>query len=144
MAEGPTHVALVDLVLSMLAPPLSDVEYAIFTDCAGEGRDNRSPIIGGYIPDVYAVATRDLQTRVVGEAKVGRDFESARTEPQMRAFLSFLATYERPTLIFAVPFTSLPAAATMASRAARSAPSHVRILAVAPHAIRVVSQGWVR
>lgn len=144
MAEGPTHVALVDLILSMLAPPLSDVEYAIFTDCAGERRDNRSPIIGGYIPDVYAVATRDLQTRVVGEAKVGRDFESARTEPQMRAFLSFLATYERPILIFAVPFASLPAAAAMASRASRSVSGHVRILVVAPYAVRVVSEGWIR
>lgn len=142
MAEGPTHVALVDLILSMLAPPHSETEYAVFTDCAGERRDNRSPIIGGYIPDVYAVSPRDLQIRVVGEAKVGRDFESARTEPQMRAFLSFLAVYERPTMIYAVPFVSLAAAATMAARAGRSVSSHVRILAVAPCAVRVVSKGW--
>ena len=91
---------------------------------------------------MYAVAALDTQTRVIGEAKVGKDFESPRTEPQMRAFLSFLATFERPTLIFAVPFSALAAAATVAARAAKTVPEHVRILAVSPHATRVVAQGW--
>jgi hypothetical protein len=142
MAEGPTHVALVNLILSMLAPGVSGHEYAIFTDCAGENRDRRCPPIGGYIPDVYAVAARDLQMRVIGEAKVGKDFESPRTEPQMRSFLSFLAVFERPTLIFAVPLSSLAAAANMAARAAKTVPAHVRVVAIAPEAQRMVSEGW--
>lgn len=141
MAEGPIHVALVDIILSMLRAP-TNVEHAIFTDCAGEQRDRRSPLVGGYIPDVYAVAVRDSQRRVIGEAKVGKDFESPRTEPQLRAFLSYLGTFERPTLIFAVPFPALAAAASMATRTAKSAPEHIRIIAIAPYASRIIVPGW--
>lgn len=141
MAEGPIHVALVQLILSLLSPSVAGGDYAVSTDNAGESRNRRCPVIGGYIPDVYAVATRDLQMRVIGEAKVGKDFESPRTEPQMLTFLSFLATFERATLIFAVPFKLLPAASTLAARAAKQTPN-VRVLAVAPHVELVISKGW--
>lgn len=135
-------MALVNLILCMLAPNVSGQQYAIFTDCAGETRDRRCPPIGGYIPDVYAIGARDSQMRVIGEAKVGRDFESERTEPEMRSFLSFLATFEKPTLIFAVPLSSFAAAANMAGRAAKTVPPHVRIVVVSPPTQRIVSKGW--
>lgn len=139
MPEGAAHVALVNLLLSSLSERSEQI--AIFTDRAGESVDRRSPKIGGFVPDVYAVGVSSSDLRIVGEAKSGKDFRSSHTEPQLRAFLSHLAIFEKSLFMIAVPFPTLPAATALIERLLTEQMSHVRIVALAPFVTHVVRVG---
>ncbi len=138
MPEGAHHVALVDLILSTLPRVATDEDLAIFTDRAGETVDCRSPRIGGFIPDVYAVGTRSLDLRVIGEAKSSKDFFSARTEPQLRAFLQHLSIYSRGVLLVAVPFSTLPSVNALMRRLLVDGCRNVEVIAMTWHASQTI------
>lgn len=141
MPEGASHVALIEDILSFLAAD-GEPEYVVLTDRAGERRDCRCHNVGGFVPDVYAVSIRDTQRRTIGEAKSASDFLSPRTETQLRAFLKHLSIFERPTLVVAVPFATIPSAAALVERLLRGNDKRVMAFAIAPYARRLIAKGW--
>jgi len=138
--EGHVHVALVDLILRAIAEERG--AHAVFTDRAGERAQYRSPNLGGYVPDVYAVGVRDDDRRDVGEAKSAGDLAAPRTVLQLRAFLGHLVVFDKPRLLVAVPFIAVPAAFGMLARLVTPETRHVNVVVLAPHVRRVVAAGW--
>lgn len=118
-------------------------EYVTLTDRAGEYRSCRCPRVGGFVPDVYAVAVRDTQRRIIGEAKSEADFSTDHTYRQLIAFARHLSIFERPTLIVAVPFLVLPAAAALLNQLLSTYPT-IASFTIAPSAQQRTSIGWHR
>ena len=140
MPEGASHVALINEILTILAND-GYAEYIVLTDRAGEYTGNRCPNIGGFVPDVYAVAARDIQHRTIGEAKSIADLNTPHSHRQLKSFARHLSIFERPTLILAVPFVALPGASTLLKRFL-SEYQNIASLIIAPSIQRVITHGW--
>jgi hypothetical protein len=81
---------------------------------------NRPAIIGGYIPDVFAIDAPET-CRIIGEAKTALDCESERSYRQLQAFLSHLSLFPNGTLYLCVPWFYRRRAETLLAAATRVA-----------------------
>jgi hypothetical protein len=76
---------------------------SLYADLPEFTRHNKPWKVGAYVPDVIAVDSPET-CRIIGEAKTPGDFETVRSQRQVAAFLSDLATAPRPHFYLAVPW----------------------------------------
>jgi hypothetical protein len=108
----PRHVLLVNALLQAIEEKHnSPKKLLVFADLARFG-NNRPPMVGGFVPDVYA-HDLPITSRIVGEAKTERDFETDRSRLQLAAFLDHLCLYQQSTFYVAVPWAFAPRARSL-------------------------------
>ena len=103
MPESDTHQDLVRALRTwVLTNHLKGDSGMLFADEPTAHTERRPPLIGGYVPDLYAV-TRE-QRVVVGEAKTLYDLETDHSRAQLTAFLAFCSNTPGSLLVLAVPW----------------------------------------
>jgi hypothetical protein len=100
--ESSMHVKLVEATAAEIRRRHCNLySLTIFMDLPSAGKD-RPAIIGGYIPDVFAIDTPET-CRIIGEAKTPLDCETPRSFLQFQAFLSHLSRFPNGTFYLCVP-----------------------------------------
>ena len=100
--ESSLHVALVRKVASEIRSRHADLySLTVYLDLP-EAEVNRPQMIGGYIPDVFAVDAPETR-RIIGEAKTPLDCETERSRRQIEGFLSHLSYRENAYSYLCVP-----------------------------------------
>lgn len=106
MPESPAHGRLVKAILDYLDRNFGSLtEIAVREDSPSALRGERPPLVGGFVPDVFATDVPTTMT-VIGEAKTRQDLERAHSQAQIMAFLEFLASTPNGVFILSVPFTA--------------------------------------
>lgn len=77
----------------------------IFHDLPGPLKAEKPDRIAGFVPDVYAFDA-PLTVRIIGEAKTQADLETAHSQEQIAAFLTFLGQQEHGVFVLAVPWAA--------------------------------------
>ena len=104
MSESVRHMKLVQSLVVWVSQAYFQGDLGrILVDSAKGLLAGRPPMLGGYVPDVYAkrFAPRSV---VVGEAKTARDLENRHTRAQLVAFLKHCAEFPDSVLVLAVPW----------------------------------------
>lgn len=118
--ESSLHVKLVEAAAAEIQHRHSDLySLTVFVDLPSSGR-NRPGLIGGYIPDVFAIDTPET-CRIIGEAKTPLDCETQRSRLQLRAFLSHLSLFPNGVFYLCVPWFYRVRADTLLAAAAQTA-----------------------
>ena len=100
--ESSLHVKLVETMTAEIQRRHCDLySLTVFVDLPSAGRD-RPAVIGGYIPDVFAIDTPET-CRIIGEAKTPLDCETPRSTLQLQAFLSHLSRFPNGIFYLCVP-----------------------------------------
>ena len=106
MPESAAHARLVRAILEHIDRHLASLtEISIREDSASALRGERPPVVGGFVPDVYAVNVPTTMT-VIGEAKTRHDLETAHSLDQIEAFLRYLSLTGAGIFILSVPLTA--------------------------------------
>lgn len=100
--ESSLHVALVRKVASEIRLRHADLYSLVVYLDLPEADISRPQMIGGYIPDVFAVDTPETR-RIIGEAKTPLDCETERSRRQIEGFLSHLSHRENTYFYLCVP-----------------------------------------
>jgi hypothetical protein len=101
--ESALHLQMVRQIVREVAARHGDLySLVILADLTDYGR-NKPMRVGGYVPDVFAIDAPET-CRIIGEAKTPGDFETERSQRQVSAFLSHLATAPRAYFYLAVPW----------------------------------------
>jgi len=104
MSESVRHMKLVQSLVAWVAQAYFQGDLGrILVDSAEGLLAGRPPMLGGYVPDVYAKRFVP-RTVVVGEAKTARDLENRHTRAQLVAFLKHCAEFPDSVLVLAVPW----------------------------------------
>jgi hypothetical protein len=116
--ESSLHVKLVEAIAAEIQRRHCDLySLTVFVDLPSAGRE-RPTVIGGYIPDVFAIDTPET-CRIIGEAKTPLDCETPRSTLQFRAFLSHLSRFPNGVFYLCVPWFYRFRADTLVAAAAR-------------------------
>ena len=87
MPESVTHIKLVKKITEWIETEYAGIEdILIWVDSSQSGQSKDKKRIEGFIPDVY-VHFLSNPTRIIGEAKTGKDFDKKHTENQIAAFI---------------------------------------------------------
>jgi hypothetical protein len=106
MPESATHSVLVKNILKFLDHNFGSLtEIAVREDSPTSQRGERPPMVGGFVPDVFATNVPTTLT-VIGEAKTRKDLERAHSQEQILAFLEYLAATPNGVFILSVPFVA--------------------------------------
>jgi hypothetical protein len=101
--ESSLHVKLVEAMTAEIQRRHCELySLTVFVDLPSAGRD-RPTLIGGYIPDVFAIDTPET-CRIIGEAKTPLDCETPRSTLQLQAFLSHLSRFPNSSFYLCVPW----------------------------------------
>ena len=120
MPESSAHDRLVKAILDHLNRNFGSLnEIAVREDSPSALRGERPPMVGGFVPDVFATNVPTTMT-VIGEAKTRQDLERAHSQAQILAFLEFLASTPNGVFILSVPFIAGATARRITSAAAAS------------------------
>jgi hypothetical protein len=112
VGESSRHVRLVEELISAVeGRHAAGKSLIVLAEHARFGA-NRPPVLGGFVPDLFA-HDLPITARIVGEAKTEGDLETGRSRAQLTAFLDHLSLYANSTLYVAVPFTYAPRARTL-------------------------------
>lgn len=104
MSESVRHMKLVRSLVAWVSQMYFEGDSGrILVDSAEGVAAGRPPMLGGYVPDVYAKRFAP-RSAVVGEAKTARDLENLHTRAQLVAFLKHCAEFPDSVLVFAVPW----------------------------------------
>jgi len=104
MSESVRHMKLVRSLVTWVAHAYFGGDAGhILVDSAESSLSGRPPLLGGFVPDLYAKRLR-LSSIVVGEAKTARDLENRHTRAQLIAFLEHCAEFPDSVLVLAVPW----------------------------------------
>lgn len=104
MSESHTHAALVQQLASWMAENYFQGDRGrLFIDSPFCDRHTRPPIIGEFVPDVFA-ETNLPRHILIGEAKTKNDIENLHTKQQLESFLKYCSTVNGSQLIMAVPW----------------------------------------
>jgi hypothetical protein len=90
----------------------------VFKDTSATNPAERSPVIFGYVPDIYFKST-DGCLVIVGEAKIRSDLENRHTVAQLEGFLRHCQAHESSMLVIAVPWDMVRLAKSMTHRIKR-------------------------
>lgn len=103
MTESSVHKELLKAIEKWVIESSSE-EMIIFKDSEESMlRRNRSPSIGGYVPDIYAIG-KNTGNIFIGEAKATEyDLESERSEKQLKAFIEHCKNKYDAIFVLAVP-----------------------------------------
>jgi hypothetical protein len=117
--ESSLHVKLVEAAAAEIQRRHSGLySLTLFVDLPSAGRD-RPGVIGGYIPDVFAIDTPET-CRIIGEAKTPLDCETSRSALQFQAFLSHLSRFPNGVFYLCVPWFYRVRADTLVAAAAQA------------------------
>lgn len=120
MPESAAHSRLVRAILDHLDQSFGSLtEIAVREDSSSALRGERPPMIGGFVPDVFATDVPTTMT-VIGEAKTRQDLERSHSQAQISAFLRFLAATTNGVFILSVPLTAGATARRIAQIAGQS------------------------
>jgi hypothetical protein len=115
--ESLLHVNLVEAMSHEVKRRHSDLySLAIYVDLPSAG-NNRPGLIGGYIPDLFAVDAPET-CRIIGEAKTPLDCETPRSHFQIQAFLLHLSHFPNGVFYLCVPWFYRARAEALLSAAA--------------------------
>ena len=104
MSESNKHARLVDALVKWINAQWDEAGFLILRDTVEAPLPARPMAIGGFVPDVFAISAGSPQTVIVGEAKTKSDFDSARSQGQIRAFVEFCREREHAIFTLAVPW----------------------------------------
>ncbi len=104
MSESHTHAALVQQLASWMAETYFQGDSGrLFIDSPFCDRHKRPPIIGEFVPDIFA-ETNLPRRIIIGEAKTKNDIENRHTIQQLESFIKYCSTVDGSELIMAVPW----------------------------------------
>lgn len=100
------------------------------TDLPGIIGCDKSPMIGGYRPDVYATDA-PITVTIIGEAKTKADLETLHTRSQIQTFLNFLILHGGGLFILATPWQArLEGASLITSLLPKDSQASVRVIVI--------------
>lgn len=106
MPESAAHARLVRAILEHIDRHFASLtEISVREDSPSALRGERPPVVGGFVPDVYAVNVPTTMT-VIGEAKTRHDLETVHSQDQIEAFLRYLSMTAAGVFILSVPLTA--------------------------------------
>jgi hypothetical protein len=120
MSESTTHARLVRAILEFIDREFSSLsDIAVRDDASFSIRGENPPLIGGFVPDVYAATVPTTMT-IIGEAKTRRDLETERSIEQISAFLNYLSATKGGVFILSVPLVAAATARRILELSGRS------------------------
>jgi hypothetical protein len=119
VGESEQHIAFVAAIECWIQNKIIPQRQGIiFKDTSAATPAERSPVIFGYVPDIYYKSADGLLV-VIGEAKTRSDLENTHTIAQFKSFLRYCQDYRPSMLVIAVPWDMVRLAKSMTHRIKR-------------------------
>lgn len=104
MGESAKHALLVNSLVRWITGNPETNDCIVLRDAVETPLSAKPVSIDGFIPDVFGRSHRRGEAIIVGEAKTKSDFDTERSQSQIRAFLCFCAGRENAVFALAVPW----------------------------------------
>jgi len=125
MTESLEHIQHVENLVAYIRREFRHLfALVILRDTPSSLRDEKPPILDGFVPDVFAYDVPTTIT-IIGEAKTSTDLETDRSRAQIKTFIDFLRWRENSMFFLSIPFGLIAPARTVINAARRETSSEL-------------------